>query len=710
MARRIFTTGLRAADLAGIPAELLRPGVAAPPLAPAMWTLGKAAKVLKLDGETLSDLAGGLGEAVSFAAALVGVGGAVLGAIEAYQKYFGEDKTQKILAALDRIEQTTETIATYLDESDRQTRRDLREAWRTACTNVESTLATLGNSASEKDLDALAQHVTVLANAIQAMLASGSRPYLRAPFPPPHDLWWAGTARSPWLRRQDGAAVEFAASPPLGLWDCGWFLPVLARALIVFPVAIQMLEAGARSTGWERLTMLDLAAGLARFAAAWKASILVSDPAAWIGADGRLSRPSGIPMPGILLGAADPSTGLAVIDPEWTANGRMRMEAVTEGSLLAKGGPDYYRCLNADEVLAEAVVVQEVMRRALEAQCGLPEIRELVRLYESWLAPVEGSEFVDLAPATYLRLLPPEAGEDGVRPVVTGLDGYWFPRKDYAGTRVFQGGVKRFAFDAARRASRSGIQLGYRLRIGDQVLDLIPYSTAGAPGGAFPTEPLRWELRGTMVVHDAVQAAAMSVAQEDAFERDGQVPGVPRAFINPRPAPVALDLDITFAFDPSKPGANAAGRIGIAIRNTAPREFPHAVLLRVEVLETRLVHDDPANPLLARQAEVVADAMTVHVVPSFVVVEPAFFEDLQAARLAKLRDVPDVMDRFSLKDMLEGGIPRDPMPGPDPRWGALDMDRRLNWAASRLEAARRAFPERTAAALDRLLVPELRRR
>lgn len=710
MPRRTAPTSLQATELAGLPLELLRFGTIPPAQAPAMGTLGKAAKVLKLDGETLSDLAGGLGEAVSLAAALVGVGGAVLGAIEAYEKYFGQDKTAKILAALDRIEAKTDAIANFLDAQDRESRKTLRGEWRQACGNVESKLATLRNSRSAEDLRELSGHATTLANAIQAMLAAGTRPYLRTPFPPPHDIWWTGTARSPWMRRRDGGAVDFAASPPIGLWDAGWFLPVLVRALIIFPVAMQMLEAGARSTGWERLRMLDLAAALDRFAAAWAGSIVTSEPAAWIGADGRLSQPSGMPMPGILVGAADPTTGLAVFEPLWTANGQMQLEAVTEGSLLAKGGPDYYRCLNADAVIGQAVVVQEVMRRALEAQCGLPEMRELARLYQAWLRPVEGSEFVDLAPATYTRLLPPEAAEDGVRPVVTGLDGYWFPRKEYAGTRVHQGGSKRFVFDAARRADRSGIQLGYRLRIGERVLDLIPFSTAGAPGGDFPAEGLRWEIRGTMVVHDCVQAAPMSVAQEDAFERDGQVPAVPRAFLNPRVAAAGLDLDIAFAFDPAAPGPNAAGRITITIRNPAPRDFPHAVLLRVEVLETRLVHDDPMDPMLARRAEVVADAMTVHVVPSFVVLEPAFFEDLQAARLAKLRDVPFVLDGLTLKDMLEGGIPREPVPGPDPRWGALDLERRLAWATGQVEAARRAFPDRTAAMLERLRVPEWRRR
>jgi hypothetical protein len=708
MPRRTITLPM----LEEMPIELLRPAAlpspAIPPTALAMGTLGKAAKVLKLDGDTLSDLAGGLGEAVSFGAALIGVGGTVLAAIETYKKLTGDDKTAKILEGLARVEAKADAILDYLDVQDRDERRRLRGDWREAVRRVESKLATLGNSRSEKDLDELSGHLSALSGAMQQMLAAGSRPYLRPPFPPPHDLWWKGAVRSPWMRRQDGGAIDVAASPVAGLWDGGWFLPVLVRALIVVPAAMRMLEAGARSTGWERLRMRDLAGSLDAFARAWRDSIVVTDAAAWIGLDGRLSQPSGMPLPGILVGAADPSTGVAVSDPSWTANGRMQLEAVTEGSLLAKGAPDYYRCLNPDDVLQPALVEREAMRRAVEAQCGLPEMRELARLYQAWAAPFEGSEFVDLAPATFLRLLPPEAGEDGVRPVVTGLDGFWSPRKDYQGPRIHQGGVKRFGFDAARRADRSGIQLGYRLRLGDRVLDLVPFSTAGAPGGAFPTETLRVEIRGEMVVHDCAQAAILSTAQEDAFERDGQVPGVPRAFLNPRLAPVALDVEIGFAFDPAAPGPNPAGRISVAIRNPAPREFPHAILLRVEVLETRILHDDPTDPMIARRAEVVADAMTVHLVPSFILLEAAFFEDLQAARQARLRHIPGLLDGFSLEEMMAGGIRREPIPGPDPRWGALDLERRLDWATEQFDAARRAFPERVAVALEALRVPRLR--
>lgn len=199
----------------------------------------------------------------------------------------------------------------------------------------------------------------------------------------------------------------------------------------------------------------------------------------------------------------------------------------------------------------------------------------------------------------------------------------------------------------------------------------------------------------------------MFLAQENAFERDKVVPGTPRAFLNPRRGQVAMDVAVFFSFDPQAAGPNAAGRLRVEIASQAAEEFPDAVLLRAEVLETRFIYDDPMDPLNGRLDEVVADWIVVHMVPSFIMLPAEFFEDLEAAKLAKLRHIPALQDRFSLDELVRNGIPRSPMPSPDPRWGALTAEHQARWATERLAAIQAAFPKQTELEQARLKIPNL---
>ncbi|GGE43536.1 hypothetical protein GCM10007276_20930 [Agaricicola taiwanensis] len=675
-------------------------------------TVGTVAKFLKLDDEALKQVLGGFGSAVSLASGMVGVGGAVFGAMELYEKFFGGGgEIKQVLKALDQIQAKLDGLYTYFELRELEQQRRARDRWNGVCARAESTLNTVRRSRSSADLEALTQELKNLHDILLEMLSVDKIPYNRNTYTSVDAAagQWVDAARPPWLRRADKGEIKLVTNLADRIWDAGWFLAVLGRALILFPIVMRMVEPGARSTEWERGLVVNLRQHLATFLANWENSIIVSDPAAWINPGGRMSSPFERAPVFIAVGAVDPTSGISMLDLGWGL-GQMKIESGFDWSISASGVPDWTRVLNPDEALHAAIVRQSALHFELKKACGIYKLAELERTLGEYLSHFEGSDFVVLPDAKFKLLSPIERGDSGVRPQITdGLARYFRPRRDYAGTRFYQETEKRIVFDIARRADRSQIQLGYRLKIGGMVIDLVEFTAApaiGTPVEIFPEQTIQRSLSGPLEVFDCFQAAAMSAAQEDTFEQEGSVAGVPRAFVNGRPGDVALDLQIKLSFDPFGASPNAAGRVELAIANRSPREFPGAIALDVQVLEKRYRFDSLSDQI-GHVEWGVADQLTVHMVPSFVIIDRDFFEDLDAAFHAMLRDIKGLQDRFTLQDLIDQGIPIGPEPEPDPRWRAIWFDRSAQWATNFMHAAERAFPVEFAQELARRQVPTL---
>jgi hypothetical protein len=259
------------------------------------------------------------------------------------------------------------------------------------------------------------------------------------------------------------------------------------------------------------------------------------------------------------------------------------------------------------------------------------------------------------------------------------------PDRTYTGARHGLRGWKEFGFRMPRRAEYSGIRLGYVLAIGGREIRLMAFATAAdRTGGDFPAAAIEEDLEIETRVYDCYQSAHVSSAGEDQFEREGRIAGVERLFLNERIGRVKLRVGVTFVpFQGGDPAAYA-GEEKVTITALEPEAFPEAAILSVEVRETRVGHSGPE--------EVVADAMTVHLIPTYVVLGADFFADYYAA-VARMAKAVKELDRKAIPQLE---VPHGP-PDPDPAWKmrarAIEIERGLD----RVEDA---IAQRNALALD----------
>ena len=153
------------------------------------------------------------------------------------------------------------------------------------------------------------------------------------------------------------------------------------------------------------------------------------------------------------------------------------------------------------------------------------------------------------------------------------------------------------------RADVSLIQLGYRMEIAGRSITLIPFSVApgdGSPVTRFPTQPITLEIRiDDWQIYDVYQSGLFSAADEDRFEgveppsglawlvQVRRFPGE-RIFLNERPGPVALKVDVTFETDYNNPAQPFVGHANVTIRNIDPAAFPGGIILPVAVYQMRV--------------------------------------------------------------------------------------------------------------------------
>jgi hypothetical protein len=275
------------------------------------------------------------------------------------------------------------------------------------------------------------------------------------------------------------------------------------------------------------------------------------------------------------------------------------------------------------------------------------------------------------------------------------------------------------------RGDVSLIQPGYRMEVGGESIEIIPFGNAPADGGTaprFPTEPLSRRIRAdNWTVYDVYQAHVFSEADEDRFEGADPVAALgmlgrarlvseysppsalvelirhrtsERLFLNERTGYVALRVDIAFETDLDNPDYPFVGHATVTITNLEPERFRDGHILPITVYETRIDAD-------GERGEWIADRMTIHLVPGFFTVESAYFTDRREGLEAIDEIFGGINEKYTRyeRDLLPAG----------PEW---QMRRRLLTEEAKVASLQRFIREEGPAAeqlLGRFRVPQLER-
>ncbi|MFN7943034.1 MAG: hypothetical protein U0X73_15695 [Thermoanaerobaculia bacterium] len=647
--------------------------------------LSKGLAFLKFTPAEQEVLFTAIGSTINMVAGIVSVVGAA-GAAVSLLKSLGvlgsaEDPVQ---AALKKIGQRVEQIYGYLAAQERRGLYDRALAWRVDGDNARNAVMNAMTSRSAQNLEQLADRAAELNASILQMLDDGKGriAFLRSAYGNP---WWTAYAQTPYMKTASGAAINYrdpGQELQAEIWDPGHYLDVLVRSLDDRVAVAATLEPAFRSTGYDRAALRKIADDLMRFAQAWRGAILVADPVFALNAGGTMRSPEMSAPPGVPIGAVDPVTGLSSLIPQWSG---FSVEFKHTGVPWAAWGGvwDESRATDPAAALAainpaHAAAVDSVVRA-----CGVDKLVRLSERFRELASPPAGSDFVQLADARFRRPLADlvywgmnngNTVPQGT-PVTVDLGRLRLfsptPDRTYTGARFGLRGRKEFSFRMPRRAEFSGIRLGYVLEIAGRKIPLMSFATAAdRTGGDFPGAAIEKDFEVETKVYDCYQSAHVTAADEDQFEREGRIAGVERLFLNERSGRAKFRVGVTFAPLLGGNPAAYAGEAEVTISVLEPEDFPDAVILSVNVLETRVGWNNAPE-------EVLADSMTVHLIPTYVVLGSDFFADYHAA-VVRMAKAVKALDRKAIPQL---DVPHGP-PDPDPAWQvrarAIEIERGLD--------------------------------
>ena len=251
------------------------------------------------------------------------------------------------------------------------------------------------------------------------------------------------------------------------------------------------------------------------------------------------------------------------------------------------------------------------------------------------------------------------------------------PGKKYLATRFIDPNVRTFRIPMVRRMDASGIQLGYRLQVSvgseepnSESLVLAKFDAVGLPKwedrlAPFPSAPLSLLLvTDKATVYDVIQSDHFTEEEEERFERGEFNFARQRLFIDPRPGSVAIRFDVTFEIDLHDPGQyigyadveivnlNEEATDGFILGITVFEEAKTAVgsymtITDPKEAETAINIDSLYDPF-EEQKEIIADQMTFHMVPSYLVPEDDYFKDRLAGLMVFDKSINEIKQTVNL--------------------------------------------------------------
>jgi hypothetical protein len=372
---------------------------------------------------------------------------------------------------------------------------------------------------------------------------------------------------------------------------------------------------------------------------------------------------------------------------------------------------DETKAIDPDKASKAALAAHVAAIDRVVKASGIEQLKELSWTLLELARPPASSDFVFLPDAKFRRpraivvnvngMATSNVVDAGAVTMDLGTLGTFSPNpgRVYSGRRYLQEGEKFFSFNMARRSDVSRIQLGYRIRVGDKSVVLSAFSLAPAIGQSvleFPETPMQMDIDVNTTLYDCCQEAMTSAASENYFEAQGKIPGVRRIFLNPRQGTAKVRLSVSFS-----PFADdvANGYMGTCHIRLAPVDVavqPHSFILDVQVFETRM-------GIQSAPEEVLADAMSVHIVPSFLVMEQLLFDDIAAAE-ERLDGIVKTMDERFTRHQIQVGPPI-----PDPAWKVAERSGRITRVVTAIDQLRRAGGEEIDQELADHLLPTIRR-
>lgn len=631
--------------------------------------LKSALQFLKFSPADIQAYYDALSTTISFTAGCITIVGAVITIIDMFKDLFGPETEDKSLKYLKHISQRVDQIYGYLGANDRRGLYDETVEWRADLENVRNAVKNARASRSPLNRQALVDLKPDLDANLVKMLdpKNADIAFQRATYGYNGGAHWIDAAVSPFLTLTDGTSINYreaAAELQTGIWDPGHYLDMLTGCLTDRMLLVAITEPTFRSTNYDRRALENILSGLTMFLNKWRASLVVANPLVGLNGGGHLQHPNFSAPIGIPIGAVDPVSGLSFFISYWQGFDRVD---TWEWSLAAKGSPDYTEARDPALAYRKAMDLQPRFLEGTIRASGIGRFAEFrSRLQDVLARYTTGSDFVDLPNPTF-NLVQMNGPAAQVEQVNLGFIGKYSknPDKQYDGQRYTQTLEKHFRFAMALRADVSLIQLGYRMEIANVSVPLIPFSVAPGDDSSvirFPTEPISTEIRlSDWQVYDVYQSGLYSESDEDRFE--GIEPSVSpfiakvkrfpseRIFLNERRGPIALKVDITFDTDYNNPNQPYVGHANVTIRNLDPAACPGGIILPVKVFETRVgVNNEPE--------EVPADSMTIHIVPSFLVVGRGYFEDRREGLETMEQIFGGVSDKYAIS--VQRGIPIGP--------------------------------------------------
>ena len=646
--------------------------------------LTKTLQALKFSAQDVADYQQAIGSMINLATGMIWGVGAVLSVASFIGGLLGKEE-DAVGVKLEHISQRVDQIYGYLAAQERRGLRNEASVWRADLKLARRAVQNARASRSPENLDTLKNLATTADRNLLLMLdpSKAEIAFLRAVYGyrPSGGVGghWVDGAVSPYMNLASGGSINYgdpAQELQATIWDPGHYIDVLLSAISDRLLLAATLEPAYRTTGLGLGNIKDIADGLTAFLNKWRASLLVANPLAGLNEGGELLHPAMDAPPGVVVGAVDPVSGVAFCEVFWAD---FTLVSIYEGSIQAKGKPDETRAKDPAAARAAALDLQPRLLDGVIRASGIHRLAELrARLLDIVSRSTVGSDFVDLPNANFNRTS--LTGPTPAAPVDLGLIGQYSknPGKLYAAQRYAQGCEKTFRFAMPLRGEISLIQPGYRMELGRERIEVIPFSNAPADGDApprFPVEPIALEVRGDdWTVYDVYQSSVFSEAEEDRFEgaepaagfgelgRLGRVrwqdqlqprPSADlldairvdrvkpeRLFLNERSGYAAFSVAISFAADLDNPDYPFVGHATVTIRTLDPERFRDGLILPVTVYETGI---DPEGA----RSEWVADRMTIHLVPGFFTLEADYFTDRRDGLAAMDVMFSDINERYT---------------------------------------------------------------
>jgi hypothetical protein len=635
--------------------------------------LSKGIAFFKFNEDTAQSLFNAIGSVINLASGVMSVIGAYKSAVDFLTKVGILDAKTEVDQNIETILKNTQLLIDLAGAQMTESRRGWVDDWQSAIGECASQRSNVQTSRTYFGLKTLSERVADLDKALDKMLAfnTGNVFFQRAAYHQ-QDIGlaydWTAILPTAYFDRRDRRLVaggETVTETPdykdpkselrQMIWDPGFYIGVLIKAVGERLAATAVLEPAFRSTGWDRAQLRRIEAGLTSFISNWERSLLVANPAAGIDNEGMLHHPfDGDAPDGILIGAVDPVVGYSNLRNFPV----LPIEFEKSEFIIAATGEGVYdssKALDPQASLKAAIAEHARLVDQVILVSGIDSFRKLRAQVDKATRPPRTSDFATVERISY-RL--PNTIPIGTDETITlgRLARYApDPHRKYPATRHIQGGNKQLQFFMPRRGEISGIQLGYALRFTDDlnaetIVDLINYDamdSATASASPFPTKAITKTVTLDAKVLDCIQIRATTADEENIYERKGRIDGADRILINPRRKRIKLVVSATFEPDPDdkEVGQPNRGIVTVVIDPEDPNADPDATVLDIELLETRPdANSGEAGP-------VAVDAFDVTLVPSYLIVPKEMIDDVRKATERMAKTINGIHDKFGLEDM-----------------------------------------------------------